>query len=461
MNKPLNLKSTITRVTINSFFLSFFILLCFSGDTNAQTPADHVILISIDGFRPEFYQDEKRPAPMLQYMAREGVQADGVRGIFPSVTYPSHTTLVTGAFPVDHGIFYNAVFNPEERSNDWYWEYDAITTQTLWNAANDQELLTASIGWPVTVGAPIDLNIPEVWDPEGEWIQAIRRHTTPVGLLEEIEERATGKLEGDMFSGRYNMREDRVGAMASYMIKEYKPNLLTVHIVSTDYNQHRHGRDHYLVDRAISAADRAVARMVEAADQAGILNRTAFVVSGDHGFTNISASVSPNVWLVEAGIMEDRNDRGDWKATFQTGGGSAFLEMRDPDDTETLETVLNLLESLPESTKGLFRIVHRDELDEIGANPNTPIALTASPIATMSSASSGPAVKSASGGTHGHFPNFNNMETGLVAWGSGVNKNVRTSKIGMEDIAPFVANLLGIPFEQAEGLFIPGFIEND
>lgn len=452
------LQTNFTPTSVLKCFLSILVFSSIVVDTKAQL-ADHVILISIDGLRAEFYQDEKRPAPMLQYMAREGVQADGVRGIFPSVTYPSHTTLVTGAFPVNHGIFYNSVFNPEERSGDWYWEFDTITTQTLWDAANEQGLMTASIGWPVTVGAPIDLNVPEIWDPEGEWVQAIRRHTMPKGLLEEIEERATGKLEGDMFSGRYNMREDRVGAMASYLIQEYKPNLLTIHIVSTDSYQHRYGRDHYMVDRAISAADRAVARMVEAADQAGILDRTAFVISGDHGFTNISARVSPNVWLVEAGIMEDRNDRGNWRATFHTGGGSAFLEIKDPNDTEIVQEVMGLLNNLPESTKRLFRIVGRDELDRIGGNPNTPFALSASPITTMSPASSGPAIMSASGGMHGHFPDFENMETGMVVWGSGVRKNVAAPQIGMEDIAPIVAKLLGIPFEAADGMIIPGFFE--
>lgn len=425
----------------------------------AQTPADHVILISVDGFRPEFYQDRLRPAPMLQKMAREGLQADGVRGVFPSVTYPSHTTLVTGAFPSAHGIYYNAPFNPEGQSGEWYWYYDSIQTKTLWEAANDKELLTASIGWPVTVNAPIDLNIPEIWDPEGEWIAAIRRHTYPQGLLEEIEERATGKLSGDQFSGSYNMREDRVGAMASYIIKEYKPNLLTIHIVNTDSHQHRYGRDHVKVDLAIAAADRAIARMVEAAEMAGILDRTAFVISGDHGFTNISARVSPNVWLVEAGLMEAQQDRGNWRATFHTGGGSAFLELRDPNDHKAVEEVREILENLPVSVKKLFRVVERDELDRIGANPNTPIALAASPIAVMSSAFNGPAVGAASGGSHGHFPYFRNMETGLVAWGSGIKGEVHTPLVGMEDIAPIIAALLGLDFHAVHGLLVPGFLE--
>ncbi len=70
--------------------------------------AKHVILISIDGFRPDFYKDKSWSAPNLRKLMNEGVYAQGVNSVFPSVTYPAHTTLVTGAAPARHGIYYNA-----------------------------------------------------------------------------------------------------------------------------------------------------------------------------------------------------------------------------------------------------------------------------------------------------------------------------------------------------------------
>ncbi|CAN5402709.1 ectonucleotide pyrophosphatase/phosphodiesterase [soil metagenome] len=451
--------------------LSFFLVALLTVvDVKAQSEnrvsetvargADHVILISVDGLRPEFYQESHRPTPMLQKMAREGVQADAVRGVFPSVTYPSHTTLVTGALPAAHGIYYNSPFEPEGQTGRWYWEYEYITTETLWEAASKNNMTTASIRWPVTVGAPIDYNLPEVWDLEGgDSVSATRRHTTPEGFMEEIEEMATGKLSGNMFSGSSMMREDRFAAAASYIIKEYKPNLFTIHIVTTDSHQHSYGREHEKVDLAFATADRAISRIVEAAEQAGILDRTAFVIAGDHGFTDISARVAPNVWLVEAGLMEAREDRGDWRATFHATGGTAFLYLQDPDDTEAIAKVRDILDAQPHGVKKLFRIVERDELDAIGADPNVPFALNAIPTVGLRSSHSGDAVIPATGGTHGHFPDFHNMHTGFVAWGSGVRKSVHASKIGMEDIAPFVAELLDLPFEAPQGIVLPGFLE--
>ena len=63
--------------------------------------------------------------------------ADGVRGVFPTVTYPSHTTLITGAMPARHGIYYNSPFEPGGQTGRWYWEADAIRVPTLWDAVRE------------------------------------------------------------------------------------------------------------------------------------------------------------------------------------------------------------------------------------------------------------------------------------------------------------------------------------
>ena len=102
---------------------------------------------------------------MIQQMAREGALAERVRGVFPTVTYPSHTTIVTGELPAKHGIYFNTPFVPEGQTGRWYWEEHAIQVPTLWDAVREHGGHTAAVSWPVTEGAPIDWFIPEVWDP--------------------------------------------------------------------------------------------------------------------------------------------------------------------------------------------------------------------------------------------------------------------------------------------------------
>ena len=118
----------------------------------------YVVLISIDGFRPDFYLDKKWSAPNLRLMMKNGTSAKGVRSVFPSVTYPSHTTIITGAYPAKHGIYYNAPV--DGKKGQWYWEESYIKVPTLWDAVHDAGLSSGSVMWPVTVGAPIDYNFP-------------------------------------------------------------------------------------------------------------------------------------------------------------------------------------------------------------------------------------------------------------------------------------------------------------
>ncbi|MEK6481934.1 ectonucleotide pyrophosphatase/phosphodiesterase [Catalinimonas sp. 4WD22] len=445
---------------MNKYFFIVILSLTKLFAFGQSTPSEHVVLISVDGFRPEFYQEEKWPAPNLKQMAQDGVSASGVRGVFPSVTYPSHTTMITGAKPIDHGIYYNAPFEAEGQTGRWYWESELIQVPTLWDAVREAGLKSASFIWPVSVGAPIDYNIPEVWSLEEGYgrIQPMRDHQTPEGFLEEMEKEVLGEINERTFNGDYLNREDRIGEMAAYVLENYKPNLITVHLIAADHFQHEQGREGEKVHLAIGAIDRAIGKIKEAAERADILDKTTFIITGDHGFVDIHTTIAPNVWLVEAGLLEDRKDRGEWKAAFHTSGASAFLHLKNPDEQQTIEQVKTILYELPDKYQKLFRVVDREELDEVGADPNAVLALAPVPGINMSSSTSGEVLRSASGGTHGFYPDFKEIETGFVTWGAGISNRKQVPTIGLEDIAPIVAYLLRLEFKPKDGVLFPGIV---
>src|SRR5262249_62130502 len=75
--------------------------------TQAQRP-EHVILISVDGMPPDYYTAPEKlglRVPTLTMMKQGGAYADGMEGVYPTVTYPQHTTMVTGLRPAGHGLF--------------------------------------------------------------------------------------------------------------------------------------------------------------------------------------------------------------------------------------------------------------------------------------------------------------------------------------------------------------------
>src|SRR3984957_16926903 len=110
----------------------------------ASTAARHKLLVlSIDGLDWRYIKQADAfhlRIPNIRRLMREGSSADGVVGVYPSVTWPSHTTLITGVIPDVHGILGNR--RPRAEGGDYYWSSDLLKAPTLWQAAKNQGLVT-------------------------------------------------------------------------------------------------------------------------------------------------------------------------------------------------------------------------------------------------------------------------------------------------------------------------------
>jgi predicted AlkP superfamily pyrophosphatase or phosphodiesterase len=426
----------------------------------AQLPK-YVVVISIDGFRPEFYKDPSWGAINLQEIASKGIYADGVRGDLPTVTYPSHTTIITGKFPAKHGIFYNTPFETKAQVGELgYTDSRRIKTETVWDAAHKKGLKTASVLWPVSVNAPsIDYNMPDaprdakLPDP----LSPFRKYSVPAGLFEEMEKNATGKLTNRDLEGELST-DDNLTRMASYMIETYKPNLITIHLVCVDHYAHKEGRMGIDVKKAVAGVDHNIGRIIEATVRAGINDSTAFLIVGDHGFVNITTQLAPNIALAKAGLVGKSLQEGEWKAQFFQQGGMTFLYLKDKKDQKTVQQVRDIINGLPAGQKELFRIIERPELDKFGADPNVPFALAAIPGVSFNNAADGEILRAGSGGTHGHFPDFPEIETGFVAYGRGLAKQKIIHQMGLENIAPLISALLKLDMQDLDGALYPGLL---
>src|SRR5689334_8984115 len=127
--------------------------LAASRAVTAQSPATGpVVLVSIDGLKPEYVRAADSlglKIPTLRSLARDGASATGVVSAFPTVTYPNHTTMVTGAPPARHGIYANTTFDPLGTNMEgWYWYAEDIRVPTLWDAARSRGLTSAAVHWP-------------------------------------------------------------------------------------------------------------------------------------------------------------------------------------------------------------------------------------------------------------------------------------------------------------------------
>ncbi len=173
-----------------TLFLILILGLCLLASARHRTITP-VVLISIDGLKPDYILEAARhglKVPNLRRFVKEGAFASAVTGVVPTVTYPSHATLVTGVSPAKHGIYANTPFDPfTKNQNGWNWYAEDLRVPTLWDACAAAGLKTASVDWPVTVSAKIDFNIVQIWraaTPEDR--KLIRALSTP-GLLTEAE----------------------------------------------------------------------------------------------------------------------------------------------------------------------------------------------------------------------------------------------------------------------------------
>jgi len=215
-------------------------LLLGGGALRAQEKSGPLlVMISIDGLRPDYVtaaDAHGAKVPNLRRFLQEGVYAEGVTGVVPTVTYPSHTTLVTGVWPATHGILANTTFDPLQKNYQGrYWYAEDIRVATLWDAAAQAGRTTASIQWPVTVGANITWNIPEFWRAGTADDAKLIRAVSTRGLLEEaaaeIGEYRGGidaSAEGDEVRGKY----------AVWLLEKKRPGLLTLHLTALDHIEH-------------------------------------------------------------------------------------------------------------------------------------------------------------------------------------------------------------------------------
>jgi len=432
----------------------------------AQQPparASHVILVTVDGFRPEFYLDSTYGMMTVRHMMQQGVAAKGVEPVFPSVTYPDHTTMVTGVTPAKHGIYYNTPFEPEGQTGKWYWDYNLIKAETIWNAMHKAGKTTACVRWPVTVGAPIDYRIPEYWNYKdmSDARPFVEEATQPASLWKEVQDSATGHLQAADLNADHDelIQDENTARMAAYIFRQYKPNFLALHLACADHYEHQEGREGYMVRAAVAGADRAIKSLLEAVNRAGLTDSTIIIVTGDHGFENIYRSFSPNYLLKQNGFITDVKT-GDWKAQFHSSGGAAFLQLKDPNDIETLNKVKALFSKLPDTSLQYFTVLEKDKLSAIGADPSIKLALTGLKGTTFGAGTkvlleTFDKVK----GTHGFYPDHKEIQTGFVACGPGLKKRVLIEKMKLLDVAPFIVHLTGIPFPATDGIQHPEFYE--
>jgi len=408
-----------------------------------------VLLISIDGMRPDAVThaaERGLKVPNLQRFLKEGVYADGVTGVVPTITFPSHTTLVTGVWPAQHGIVNNNTFDPfgGETQRMWYWR--DIKVPTLWQAADQAGMVTASVNWPVTVAAPpIRYAIPEYWRARNvEDRKLLEALTRPADFLNTLEEKLGEYTYGDDTTVHGDEIRTR---FAIEILGRVKPGLMTLHLTALDESQHEHAPFTEESNATLEALDAMIGRLTAAA----LANDPAAVVAvvSDHGFVRTDVRVNLTIPFVEQGFIKPAAKTWD-AAPWPAGPGMAVM-LRQPATPGVRERVKAMLDKLAaNSDYGIARVIDGAEIARMGGFPDAAYYVELKPGYALGGGTAGPMVSQVAGtGQHGYLPDRPEMRSSLFLMGKGLAQGKDLGIVDMRQIAPTLAALLGVSLPSA------------
>lgn len=414
-----------------------------------------LVMISVDGMRPDYItQDDAHGAkvPNLRRFMKEGTYAEGVIGVVPTVTYPSHTTLVTGVWPAKHGIFANTTFDPLRKNMDgWYWYTEDIRVPTLWDVAAAAGRTTASIQWPVTVGAHITWNIPEFWRASTPDDAKLLRAVSTPGLLKEA-----GKELGEYRGGFDTSPQGDVnrGQYAEWVLEKKRPAILTLHLSSLDHIEHETGPFSPEDISVLEIIDAIIGRIRATAERL-TPGRVFLAIVSDHGFakTDTQLNLFPLFREEKLITVDEKGKIVDWKAIPWVSGGSAAIMLKDSKDAATLAKVKDLLHKVAsDPANGVDRILDADELHKRGGFSPASFLVGLKPGWRTGSSLDGPVLSKVKvGGTHGELPDLPDLHASFFLVGPGVPAGRSLGLIDMRDVAPTLAHEVGLFLPTADG----------
>lgn len=436
---------------------------------SAQAPAGRprLVLISLDGFGADNLADSRLPLPNIRGLAARGATAERMTVVTPSVTWPNHTTLVTGVTPGTHGVLANGLIEPApeggppflinpRRSRD-----ELCRVPTLYDVARQAGLTTAEVNWPVTRGASaLDWSFPDHPEPLRYTTPALRKELVGLKLLADETDAALSRLGG--------VGRDHVWTQAAvHLIRRHKPHLLLLHLLNTDSTQHAHGPGSAEALTALSLADRYVGDILAALREEKLLESTVVFVTADHGFVRVTRQVRPNVRLKARGMIRTSPadaSRSEWDAQSISEGGVALVyvpqKLFHPEIVDRTRAALEGLE-------GVEKILEPGDFNGmgLGLHPRDrqmpSFVLAARDGYSFSNDTTGEEVVSLARpiGAHGYVHTNPRLDAILVTAGPGVRPGAVLPRARSIDVAPTAARLLGLEMRDTQGRVLSEFLQ--
>jgi predicted AlkP superfamily pyrophosphatase or phosphodiesterase len=421
------------------------------NDGTAATSGPIVVLITIDGFPARALQDPRLPMPTLRMLEANGAHADAMQPINPTVTWPNHTTLITGVNASEHHVMANGLITaPSDGSaievKPWVPKGELVHARTLYDALAEKGMSTGQVDWVAIYGANhVRWQFAERPDVDSP----IARDLVTQGLVTQNDIATFGTNDSPAW------RDEVWTDAAIDILTRHTPNLLLFHLLQTDTLQHAYGALSPAAYAAFADADASIARLIDAARAAGLLDRITFIIASDHGFASYTHTIRPNVALVQQGLLRLQGGRYQGKVWFLPEGGEASLFIR---DNAMRATLMPKLKAYFERVPGIAAVYTNEESQQFGipslkATDQAPdLYLVAKPGYAFIDGTDAPMVRdiAPARGAHGYLNSNPDMEALFIASGAHIRRGVDLGAITNLRVAPTIAKILGVSLPEAK-----------
>ncbi|TGD19006.1 alkaline phosphatase family protein [Levilactobacillus suantsaiihabitans] len=417
-----------------------------------------LVIISLDALGSRDLDEHLDELPNLRRLVTTGTRVRRVRGIYPTLTYPSHTTIITGQYPREHGIINNTKLQSQRPSPDWYWYQRDVKVPTLYDLVRQRHRKTAAFLWPVTAGSKITYNLAEIF-PNRIWTNQVLvslKASSPAFLLR------MNQKYGHLRRGIQQPElDDFITACAVDTLKTRQPWLTLIHLVDMDSMRHRYGVRSEEAMAALKRLDARVGQLIDATIAAGTFGETNFAILGDHYQINVDHMIHLNQAFAQKGWLTPTANgtvKPDWHVWAKSCDGCTYIYTRNFADTKTLRHLLA-------ATEGVEQVIDGAAAAKRGADPHCQFMVEAQAGYYFTDETQRPAVVEAVDpaslgqpdryhGVHGYDPDKPDYFTTLVLNGPAVVAGQTLDEARLIDEAPTFAKLLGVQFPEP----LPGHV---
>ena len=425
-----------------------------------------LLVISLDALGAEdasFFET----LPNFQRILSGGARCFNVSSVYPSLTYPAHTSIVTGCYPRKHGIVNNTRFQFRRESPDWFWQRKYIKTTTLYDQVLKEGGTVAAFLWPVTARSKITWNVPEIfanrpWDNQ---IFTSLRNGSPA--FQAVLQQRFGHIRQGR---RQPALDDFVTECVKYTLAVKRPDLTLVHLTDVDTPRHLHGVRAPQVREAILRHDRRLGGILDILEENGLMDQTNVVILGDHYQKDTSMAIQMNYWLWQKGWLTVRAGRlHQWQVYCKNCDGSAYVYIR-KGSGYLKDAVREFLRELAaDADSGIEQLIEGRDGAAMGADPHCSFMLEAKDGYYFQDGLNGPflSVENMDGitgpepmyATHGYLPGKPGYQTVFMAKGPDVKENTDILSMCLVDEGPTLARLLGVTLPEADGRVITAMLK--